>query len=69
MCDTYILEIGYICYDCQQEFKEKMTAKETPPTTDTEIHLSLILFMQSVKVETWGHNVPQIDDFFKRHTQ
>lgn len=23
MCDVYINDIGYICYDCQQEFGEK----------------------------------------------
>lgn len=29
MCDIYITDIGYICYDCQKEFGEKKYKTET----------------------------------------
>lgn len=29
MCDVYINDIGYICYECQQEFGEKKYKTET----------------------------------------
>ena len=38
LCDTYIQGVGYICTECQQDFKTYLICKELHPKTENEIY-------------------------------
>lgn len=61
MCDTYIPEIGYVCYECQKEFKKYLG-------TNTEIKLkaSLSSFMETRKGFYDEQKEITVDEFFNK---
>lgn len=69
MCDTYIPEIGYICFECQEKFKEYMSRKGIFPLTDREITIALQGFVDE-DIDKYGKELPvDIDTFFRKHTR
>lgn len=67
MCDTYIDGIGYLCNDCQREFKDYLTSKGIVDGTEGSIKRELKIFMKSEKDEyTEGKNI-SVDDFFREY--
>ncbi len=71
MCDTYVPEIGYICYECQKEFKESMERERKFPSGEGEILNELEKFMASYKNrDRPSPNADMsIDELFKTHTR
>ena len=65
MCDDYVNLIGYVCSDCQKEFKKFLKAKNLNPETDSEIQELLIEFMETNKGKYEIGNRCSVDDFFK----
>jgi hypothetical protein len=65
MCDTHIDDIGYICYDCQKEFKLYLTEMVLNPKTPTEIHNELEKFMKTTPRINYGDFELSIDEFFR----
>lgn len=65
MCDTYIPDIGYLCYECQDEFK--IFSKTYIFRKDSDIKQALHDFMNTNK-----HNNPDnsdmISEYFKQYT-
>lgn len=45
MCDTYINGIGYICNECQFEFKKYLERNNLNPETEGQIKAELEKFM------------------------
>ena len=44
MCDTYVNSVGYVCSDCQSEFKEYLESKGKTDLTEVEIKRELEKF-------------------------
>lgn len=48
-CDTHIPELGYICSECQNEFKNFLIKNKLNPSEEREILTHLKQFMQTEK--------------------
>lgn len=64
MCDVYISEVGYVCYGCQQAFKEWLEKTGRNPQTEGEIIEALNEFK---KVQEGSTEKISVDEFFKKH--
>lgn len=69
MCDTYVDGIGYVCFSCQNEFKEYLQAEGINPQTEGEIHKALKLFMETEKGQFDKGKEMSVDHFFKNYTR
>jgi hypothetical protein len=70
MCDTYVSgDVGYICYECQSEFKLFLENRNLSPTTDVDIHDALVAFMTTRKNDYIQGNPITVDEFFKSYTR
>lgn len=69
LCDTYVDSIGYICNDCQSEFKEYLDHKDMEPETEGEIRRVLIDFMNTTKKGEYDDNEISVTDFFKKYSR
>lgn len=71
MCDTYVDEVGYICNDCQEEFKEYMESKfGCDVFTEGIILEHLKEFMETRKSDNRRSNdVMSINGFFEKNTR
>lgn len=65
MCDTYIRDVGYVCHECESEFKEYTTPDNV--RTEADILLALTLFMKTPKGTFKNSAEKSIDDFFNEH--
>lgn len=69
MCEVYVQYIGYICTDCQQEFKSWLRATRVHPENSAEIKTALKMFLETDKGEIdFYDNEKFINDFFRNHT-
>ena len=68
MCETYVPMIGYVCDECQEEFKLNY-----PRYIDNEstIRANLEEFIETRKRDSIDWEEPQksVDDFFKYYSQ
>jgi hypothetical protein len=70
MCSTYVSNIGYICSDCQEEFKTFLTARGFFPSTEGTIAKYLEMFIaESKKGEYVQGRDMTINEFFDEHTK
>lgn len=67
MCDTYVSGIGYICNECQEEFKLCMS-RGGSLFTDVDIIYELRSFMYSEKGTYREKYNEIINDFFASRT-
>ena len=68
MCDTYIDDIGYICHECQDEFKLYLQSRGIEPKNEREIKTHLEIFMKENK-GMFDEKEISVDDFFKEHSK
>ena len=68
MCDTHISGIGYVCYECQTEFKKHLDSNDVEAKTESQIHKELQKFMVTDK-DADHHGEISVDDFFRRNTR
>ena len=67
MCDIYIPDIGYICYECKNEFKNYLKDDGlTDNLTENEILKHLCSFMETKKYSN-NNNKIDIDYFFNKN--
>lgn len=69
MCDTYIYDIGYVCNECQGEFKYYLQHKNKTNIPEGEIRRELKEFMDTYKDDYKNDGEISIDDFFDEHTK
>jgi len=71
MCDTYVDSIGYVCGDCQEEFKRYLESNGLFPTTVSEINKHLSAFMATPKEDVieGDDNVISVNEFFRLRTR
>lgn len=68
MCDTYVNGIGYICTDCQDEFKRYVFKEGISTDTETEIYTALREFMDYEKASFVNYFEHGINYFFEKYT-
>lgn len=66
MCSTYVSSVGYVCYECQSEFKKYLEVNNLSPKTEKEINKELILFMNTPKIEGDDDKEMTVDEFFSK---
>lgn len=69
MCDTYVNDIGYICYSCKEEFKTYLNKENIKAETAGEIRKVLETFMKIRKDYYTSGNEMSIDEFFESYTR
>jgi len=68
MCDTYVSGIGYVCNECQLEFKDYLSSKDIKAETEGDIYRVLKEFMKTQKGYYTQGNEMSVDEFFKSYT-
>jgi hypothetical protein len=69
MCDTYIQSVGYVCSNCQSEFKTYLQKNSLDPTTEGQIKKELEKFMTTSKDLYVDGEEITVDDFFTKQTR
>jgi len=69
MCNTYVDGVGYVCNDCQNEFKEYLSKEGINATTEGEIRRALEKFMETRKDDYTLGNEMNVNEFFKSYTR
>lgn len=69
MCDTYVDGIGYVCNECQEEFKEYLNSEKDIVLSEGEMRRKFTVFMKSDKnTYTQGPEIT-VDQFFNQYTR
>ncbi len=69
MCDTYVNSVGYVCRECQNEFKEYLESQGKTDLTEGEIKRELEGFMSTEKDSYVQGDKMDIDDFFNQYSR
>lgn len=69
MCDTCVESVGYICSECQSEFKQYLEKNNLNPRTEGEINRELQTFMATPKDSYIDGNETSVEDFFNERTR
>lgn len=68
MCETYISSVGYICYECKDEFKDYLESTGKTDLREGELLRAIEEFMNTEK----GHHkggIMDVDSFFQKYTR
>lgn len=65
MCQTYIDEIGYICYECKEEFRDFVQQSTFQPENKNQIDTLMTTFMATTKDSFSGEKMT-IDEYFNK---
>lgn len=68
MCDTYIDDVGYICWECQKEFKAYMADKNLNEANEHQLKSELKTFIM-IEKGVFDDEIINVDDFFKKYTK
>jgi hypothetical protein len=68
MCDTYVPDIGYICEECQLEFKRYLSNNGIVTRTDDKIRRELKTFIDIYKGSYESNIETNVDDFFENYS-
>lgn len=69
MCDTYVNSVGYICNECQREFKDYVESEGLDASTEGKIERTLKGFMNTDKDSFTEGKEISIEEFFEKHTR
>lgn len=68
MCDTCVNDIGYVCNDCQNEFKKYLEKENIVVETKKQIRSELENFM-TIKKDTYTDSEQMsVEEFFSSYT-
>lgn len=67
MCDIYIDGIGYVCYDCESDFREYLEKNEISANTESEFKEELKKFMALEKDSVCDGKIITVHEFFDAH--
>ena len=66
MCDTYISEVGYICSECKEEFKNYLSNNGLSPKNSYDATKHLNDFMQTYKGEFNANEEFDLNEFLNQ---
>lgn len=67
MCDVYVDGVGYVCWECEKEFKDYLKKCGVNPTAEGDIKRELQKFMVTSKDDyVYGKEI-NVDDFFNEY--
>lgn len=67
MCQTYVPDVGYICRDCQKEFKGYVgSRKDVFPDSPMSIEVALKSFMETYKGDFHIREI-DVESFFRSY--
>lgn len=69
MCDTYVEGVGYVCKECQAEFKEFVNRLSEKPETEGQLQRQLKIFMDTEAGEFKQGNAMDVNSFFRKYTR
>jgi hypothetical protein len=69
MCHTYVDSVGYVCFECQTEFKEYLALKGIVTKTEQDIRRALEEFMETYKDSYTAGKEMTVEDFFNNYTR
>lgn len=67
MCDNYVPDVGYVCWECRKEFTEYLEKESLNPTTELQIKRELEKFMATSKDAYKDGATMSVDDFFDKN--
>jgi len=67
MCEIYVDDVGYVCYECEKEFKMYLERHDIQPQTEGEFKGALKVFMTTDKDEYLMGNEMDLDEFFNQY--
>ena len=68
MCDTYLPNLGYICNECQREFKELPESSELNNTKDIAIRIEQFMKTEKNLSSAQENKEMSVDEFFRQYT-
>lgn len=66
MCDLYLPKVGYLCWECQRDFKNYIKSEGKYEFTENELVRELNKFMLTAKRDDIKIDV---DDYFNRYSE
>ena len=69
MCDTYVYNVGYVCKECQKEFKVYVKTHNVDAYTEGKIKKELQAFMETEKDYFIEGKEMDVDQFFDENTR
>jgi len=69
MCDTHVSDIGYVCDDCQAEFKDYLASRGTYSCPEGQMKRHLKNFLETEKGEFLQGPKTDVDSFFKKYSK
>lgn len=69
MCDTYVNSVGYVCNECQSEFKDYVESEGLDVSTEGKIERALKGFMNTDKNSFTEGKEISIEEFFEKYTR
>lgn len=67
MCDTYVDSVGYVCNECQNEFKDYVKSEGLDVSTKGKIERALKGFMNTDKNSFTEGKEISIEEFFEKY--
>lgn len=67
MCDVYVDGVGYVCDECESEFKVYLEKHNINPETEGEIKTALKVFMATEKDYYMKGDEMDLNEFFNQH--
>lgn len=69
MCDTHVGGVGYVCYECQENFKKFINQRGISIQSDHDIYVALKIFMdRDESYPDYDRNNAIISKFFEENT-
>lgn len=68
MCDTYINNVGYVCFECKNEFEEYLKNNNISKITERSMRKHLEQFMETRKDEYIEGEIVDMDTFFEKNS-
>ena len=69
MCNTYVNSVGYVCGECQSEFKEYLQSEGKTDLREGEIERELKGFMNTAKDDYVQGDKIDINEYFAQYSR
>jgi hypothetical protein len=67
MCDVYVDGVGYVCDNCEREFKIFLERNEIVPECESDFKMALKMFMKTEKDDFAEGLEMNLDEFFNQY--